>query len=252
MCIWACTLPLESVLLAMIHSQFVYSFSIPLSRPSFPIFLRFSIQPVKKKNSKGQEKMKCTNDNYADVKERKLGAQMYGVVHLLTSSPWVGPGSLQIADWLTLKPQRLYVTGMVGFQRVFEAGSCCSWPAPPALVPFGLDVSVTLCAYSMPKHAQFFYLSLPLSFSSLLYLGVCFFMSYMEKIMKVFESKHLCCGYWVWVFVSAVFLCIYYKSNKRSRGDAFTEDGNDIMEKKKNHWVKLTKKKSCFTPKQKK
>jgi len=22
-------------------------------------------------------------------------------------------------------------------------------------------------------------------------------MSYMEKIMKVFESKHLCCGYWV-------------------------------------------------------
>lgn len=136
--------------------------------------------------------------------------------------------------WLdTLIPQRLYVTGMVGFQRVFEAGSCCSWPAPPALVPFDLDVSVTLCAYSMPKHAQFFYLSLslPLSFSSLLFLGVCFFLSYMEKIMKVFESKHLCCGYWVWVFSCCLSLYLLQKK-KLSSGDAFTKDGDDIVELK--------------------
>lgn len=62
--------------------------------------------------------------------------------------------------------------------------------------------------------------------------------------MKVFESKHLCCGYWVWVFVSAVFLRICYKSNKRSCGDAFTEDGNDIVEQKSN--VSPQKKKKFY------
>ncbi len=75
-----------------------------------------------------------------------------------------------------------------------KAGSCCSWPTPPALVPFDLDVSVTYAPIACPSMPSSF-ISLFLYHSVLYFSWGCFFLSYMEKIMKVFESKLLCCGY---------------------------------------------------------
>ncbi len=76
------------------------SFTVCVLYPSFsPPPLLPHISPFLYPAEKKTNKMKCTNDNYADVKECKPGAQMYEVMHLLNSSPWVGPRSLQ-TRWL--------------------------------------------------------------------------------------------------------------------------------------------------------
>lgn len=144
-------IPLESVLLAMIHSRFVYS--IPLSHhlPSFPIFLRFSIQPKKIDQQNEMYKwqlcwckgMQAGGPNVWSHTFAQLESLGWSekFANSLTGSLWYHNGCMWRGWWDS------------------KAGSCCSWPTPPTLVPFDLDVSVTLCAYSMPKHAQFFYLS---------------------------------------------------------------------------------------------
>lgn len=101
MCVWACTLPLESVLLAMIHSQFVYSFSIPISRPT-PFLPHISpfLYPAGKKKRKIKHQMykwqlcwcKGTQAGGPNVWSRAFAH--------LDLSPWVGPRSLRIADWI--------------------------------------------------------------------------------------------------------------------------------------------------------
>lgn len=101
MCVWACILPLESVLLAMIHSQFVYSFSIPISRPP-PFLPHISpfLYPAGKKNRIIKDQMykwqlcwcKGTQAGGPNVWSRAFAH--------LDLSPWVGPRSLRISDWI--------------------------------------------------------------------------------------------------------------------------------------------------------
>lgn len=67
-----------------------------------------------------------------------------------------------------------------------------------------------------PSHAQ----ACPVLFfsSSLLFLyflGVCSFLSYVEKIMKVFERKLIVCGYWILVF--SLFLQVLFCSDLLQR-----------------------------------
>lgn len=63
--------------------------------------------------------------------------------------------------------------------------------------------------------------SMPSSFflsSSLLFInfwGVCLFLSYVEKIMKVFERKLIVCGYWILVF--SLFLQVLFCSDLLQR-----------------------------------
>lgn len=58
MCVWACTFPLESVLLAMIHSQFVYSLYPSFSPPPFlPHISPFLYQAEKRKTKDQQNEM---------------------------------------------------------------------------------------------------------------------------------------------------------------------------------------------------
>lgn len=129
--------------------------------------------------------MKCTNDNYADVKECKLGAQMYKVIHLLNSSPWVGPRSLQ-TRWLAHFDTTTGVCdgdGGIPKQEVAAVDPHhrllyrLTWMYPSPYAPIACP--------SMPS--SFISLSLPISFSSLLFLRVFLFELYGENNESVWK-----------------------------------------------------------------